>query len=49
LYRFDISPSNQEENTQGIVEVDIDKPIEELVEEAAQRLSELTGLKVLED
>ncbi|KAK9894030.1 carbohydrate kinase [Cystobasidium minutum MCA 4210] len=42
-------PSNKEENTQGIVEVNIDQPIDSLVDEAAKRLSELTGLKVLED
>jgi hypothetical protein len=41
-------PSNEEENTQGIVEVNIDQPIDELVDEAARRLSDLTGLKVLE-
>ena len=43
------SPSENEEETQGIAEVDIDQSKEAVIEEATQKIAQLTGLRVLEE
>lgn len=43
------SPSENEEETQGIAEVDIDQSKEAVIEEATQKIAQLTGLRVLVD
>lgn len=42
-------PSETEEHTEGIAEVDIDQTPEQVLAESVEKISKLTGLRVLED